>query len=239
MVKRPVLSKRNVLILASVLSIVLFAAGLLSGLAVSKITEQQAQQHAQQEMSFFVDYVNKLDDELSSVQVQEAFVNSLDEQQRCKLADTYFSQVAENLNYYWQRLPSRLEAYEQGRDLSPEYLQLKDEYAKLSLRAWLIARENEKNCHSNVRPILYFYSANCTACVTQGEILDNVKTVLQTENQTILPFTVDINQSESTLQLIKQYYNITQVPAMIIDDQVYQGRVFSGTEIALSLLKRG
>jgi hypothetical protein len=237
MAKRQALSRRSILILAAVLSIALFAAGLISGLAVSKIVEQQAQQRAQQEMTFFVDYVNKLDDELSSVQVQEAFVNSLDEKQRCGLADAYFSQVAKNLNYYWQRLPARLEAYEQGRELSPEYLQLKAEYTKLSLRAWLIARGNERDCHSDVRPVLYFYSADCADCVAQGEILDHVKAAMQMENQTVLPFTVDINETEPGLTLIREYYNVTRVPALIIDDHALQGRLFSEVEIGLAFAK--
>jgi len=228
---RPRISRRNALILAGVLSVALFAAGLLSGLAASKIMEQRVQQRTQQETSFFVDYVNKLDDQLQSTQIQESFVNSLDEEKRCALATTYFAQVAQSLNYYWQRLPSRLEQYEQGRVLSPEYLQLKDEYTKLSLRAWIIARDNERQCNTTVRPILYFYDSDCQACVAQGEVLDEVKAQMTAENITALPFTNDLRQNESAIRLIRTYYNITTVPALVIDDTVLQGRVHSAEEI--------
>lgn len=232
---RPPISRRNALILAAILSVALFAAGLFSGLAASKIMEQRVQQRTQQETAFFVDYVNKLDDQLQSTQIQESFVNSLDEEKRCALATTYFSQVAQSLNYYWQRLPSRLEQYEQGRTLSTAYLQLKDEYTKLSLRAWIIARDNEQQCNTTVKPILYFYDSDCKACVAQGEILDEVKTKMRAENITALPFTIDLQENESAIKLIKTYYNITKVPALVIDDTVLQGRVYSAEEITKAM----
>lgn len=224
------LSKRSILILAAVVSVLLFAAGLLSGLGVMRIAEERAEG----EVAFFVDYVDRFESQVRSVQIQEDFVNSLDERRRCAFAEDYFSQASESLTYYWSVLPSRLEEYEQGRELGADYLALKEEYARLSLRAWIIARENERKCGAS-RPILYLYAADCAACVAQGETLDRVKEALGELNETVLVFTVDYSQPEPALATIKEYYGITSVPALVIGEHALQGRAFSAAEVSVAL----
>ena len=230
--------KRNLIIIAAVLSIVLYGAGLLSGLSFSKLVEKNLEQKTKADLNVIVDYVQNLDSDLQSIQIQELFVQSLNENDTCKFADVYFSQINENLNYFWKLLPARLEEYEKNTAPTKEYLDLKRQYTKLSLRAWIIAKENYKRCDTRIVPVLYFYSANCTDCVSQGEALDNVKQALALTNNSLIVFTVDYNYNEPALNLVKKYYKINDVPALIINDHVLIGRLFSENEILVDIMNK-
>jgi len=232
------IKKRNLIIIAVVLSLVLYAAGLLSGLSFSKFVEKNIEQKTQKDLAEVVNYVQSLDSDLQSIQIEELFVKSLDENDTCKFADLYFSQINQNLNQFWKILPARLEEYEQSTTPSKDYLDLKRQYTKLSLRAWIIAKENYEKCNTGVVPVLYLYSANCSDCVKQGEALDDVKQFLSIQNISLIVFTVDFDYNEAALDLVKKYYAIEKVPALIVDGNLLQGRLFSENEIIISLNKK-
>jgi len=227
--------KRNLIILAIIISIILYLAGLFSGLSYSKFVQKNIEQKTEQDIAVIVDYVKNLDSDLQSIQIQELFVNSLSENNTCSFADVYFSQVNQNLNYFWKILPARLEEYESLNQPSKEYLELKKQYTTLSLRAWITAKSNYEKCKTRIVPVLYFYSSNCTECIQQGEVLDNVKSFLAEENKSLIVFTVDYNYQEPSLDLIKKYYNVEYVPALIMEDEVLQGRLFTENEIIMRL----
>ena len=232
--RKIILGRKSLVALALVISVLLYLAGVYSGLQASRVIEERTGQ----DISFLVAYIDNLDSELRSLQIQEQFFNSLDETEACRFADTYFSEAASSLNYYWSIFPARLEDYEQGRTLTDEYLELKDEYTKLSIRAWLVARENYNKCDAKVVPVLYFYSTDCERCVRQGEILDDLKHTMQERNKTVVSFTIDIDSEEPAVKLITQFYNITEVPALAVNEQVLQGGVFTEERI-MTLLKDG
>jgi hypothetical protein len=231
----PVFKKSTVIIVALILSVALYAAGLLSGLSYSKYVEQRIENKTGQDTAFLVDFVKGLDSDLQSLQIEELFINSLDSNNTCRFADVYFSQMSQDLSYFWGVLPSRLEAYEKDNKPSQQYLDLKQSYTKLSLRAWVIAKKNYQDCGTDIVPVLYFYSKDCTDCVAQGESLDNLKTLLSERGKKLIVFTVDFDYSEPALDLVKKYYDIKGVPALVVNDKALQGRFFSENEILLSL----
>lgn len=234
--------RRVAFLTAGILAIVLFGAGLFSGLYVSKTVEQRqkidltrVELQQQQEIEYLVDYVNNLEGDLQNFQLQEIFINSLSRRDACELAETYFSQTAANLDYYWRVLPSRLEEYEREGNTDEEYEAVKKQYTKLSLRAWLISRNNDRQCETNIIPLLYFYSADCTDCTHQGEELDRLRDNMSAENKTVIAFTLDSNAPEPAVALIKQYYNVTETPAIIAREKVLQGRVYTDSELRRAL----
>jgi len=229
--------KRSLIIIAIVLSLVLYIAGLLSGLGFSKFTEKKIGMRTEAELSVMKDYVSRLDSDLQSAQVGEMFVQSLNDKDHCNLSSIYFEQIKKNLNYFWSVLPARLESYEENLKPSKDYSALKDKYTLLSLRAWIIARNNYEECDSDIIPVLYFYSSGCPDCVNQGEELDKLKAFLEEKNKSLIVFTVDYSQEEPSLEIIREYYGIRSVPAIVINERVLQGRLFSQNEVLLSLKK--
>ena len=53
--------------------------------------------------------------------------------------------------------------------------------------------------------------------------------------KTVIVFTLDFNYPESALDLVKEYYQIKEVPAIIVNDKVLQGKLFTANEILLNL----
>jgi len=227
--------RRSLIIISVIFALALYVAGLLSGLSFSKFMEKNIEQKTKADINDIVEYVKSLDSDLQSIQIQESFVQSLNEKDTCRFADVYFSQINQNLNYFWKVLPARLEEYERTTEPTQEYLELKRQYTKLSLRAWIISKDNYQKCNTKIIPVLYLYSANCTDCVKQGEVLDNVKNFLAAENKSLIVFTVDSAYKEAALDLVKKYYGISAVPAIIINDAMLQGRLFSENEIILKI----
>ncbi len=228
----------TIIIIAIVLALILFAAGLFSGLYVARSVEVRSREsllsierRQQEDVTLLTRYVDNLQRNLQKYQLQEQFINSLNTSQRCVLTETYFNHTIRDLNFYWAVLPSRLEEYERVNELDERYLTLKEEYTALSIRAWLIARDTTTECDSTVVPALYFYDANCEDCVAQGAQLDIVKQTIDARNQTFIAFTVDSLSNEPVISLIKQHYNITATPAIIIADTVLQGQVYSSAEV--------
>lgn len=234
--KSKVTIKRSTLMLiAVVLSAVLFFSGLISGLSYSKYVEARFEENTKKEVGFLIDYVDSLDGELQSLQLQEKFIDSLDEDYKCEFSDAYFSELNPELEYYWNILPQRLEEYESNNEETEEYLALKKEYTKASIRAWITTKNNYNKCNTRIVPILYFYSKDCAICVRQGEELDELRQLLNEAGKDILVFTVDYNYDEPALNLIKTYYNITSVPAIVVNEKVLQGDIVYGGKILLQL----
>jgi hypothetical protein len=225
---------RKQLILASILSILLFGMGLASGLYVSALVAERQEA----ESAFLLDHVEQLERDLHAYQLQERFVDSLNETQTCDFAQTYLHKTIEGLADYWSLLPERLEEYERGRLLTPEYIALKERYAIASLRTWIIARKNYDGCGNDPIPILYFYSSDCYECVRQGEALDRAQELFKEQNRSVLVFTMDAYIDLPAVEIIKAYYGIAAVPSLVINELTEQGKLTTA-ETIVSLASRG
>jgi hypothetical protein len=222
----------KLIIVAIVLSFMLFGIGLLSGLSYSRYIEQRTSE----DIRSMLEYVHGLDTGVRSLQLQESFIAGLQNSDRCRFSEKYYSQLMSNLSYYWNVLPKRLEEYEFGSQPTNEYIGLKKEYTRLSLRAWMIARANARECDTSTIPVLYLYKPDCQDCIAQGKQLDLLKDLAQKENLTALIFTVDYSADEPTVTLLLQYFDISRAPALVIGEQVLQGNVTSA-QILLNMLR--
>ncbi|MFH1408871.1 MAG: hypothetical protein ABIH34_03115 [Nanoarchaeota archaeon] len=216
--------KKGIIIVAIIVSILLYAAGVLSGLYANRLIKQETEQGLQ----FLKNYIDLLDENLDSVQLEQAFTETLEPEQRCSFSTIAMDDLMQDLSFFWERLPFRIEEYERGRQLSEEYLQLKEDYTIISLRTWITAKSIYDSCNTEFIPVLYFYSRSCDVCVDQGKELDALKRTLDKE---AMVFTIDIDADERIILRLQQFYNITQTPAIIIDGTVLQGRLYRAAEI--------
>jgi hypothetical protein len=229
--------RRSLIIISVIFALILYVAGLLSGFSFSKFTEKNIEEKTAKELGALMDYVKSLDSDLQSIQIQEMFVGSLNENDTCTFSEVYSSNINKNLNYFWSVLPARLEEYERNIKPTWEYLELKRQYTKLSLRAWIISKNNYDRCNSSIIPILYLYSKNCTGCIKQGEELDKLKQYMKENDKSLMVFTIDFDYDDSAIDLIKEYYKINRVPALIINNKLLQGRIFNESEMIVKLKK--
>ncbi len=217
-------SMRSSIIIAAVFaSVLIYIAGVMSGLYAGKI----AQKDTAQRLDALRDYITILDNTVKNEQLKDSFSQTLSDSKRCEFATISMSNLVEQLQGYWKRLPFRIEEYEQNNNqLSEQYLELKSQYTQASIQTWIAAKNTYERCNTTLIPILYLYSRNCTECINQGEELDIVQRHIANETMRAFVFTIDADSPEIILSSIKTYYNITSEPAVIVREKVFQGRVF-------------
>jgi len=241
--------RKVILLIAIVMSVILYLAGVFSGLYANKIIEKQTQsdmitfknetardiagikENTSLQIYNLKEYLSFLDTNLKTLQLEEIFIGTLDDDRRCKFSSISVNHMIEALQEYRDVLPFRIEEYERNNPLSDNYLELKKEYNELSLWTWMLSRNLQKRCNSTVVQGLYFYSTDCDECVMQGEELDIVTQNVTSQDRKIMLFTIDKNSDNVIVELILELYSINQTPAIIINDDVYQGRLFSSEEL--------
>ena len=223
--------RRNVIILTVVLSIILYLAGVISGLYANKIIEQKLSVKLDTEVNTLKNLVDNQALDIKNVLLQQFYIENFNDNS-CKFREIYLNHLYSQLNYYWEKLPARLELYEKTTPPSDNYNALKREYIRFLLRVWLIANKNYYECdNKNFLPILYFYTKDCANCVQQGEQFDRFNAMMKQLNTTLIVIPIDGNFNEDTIYLMQQFYNIKSYPAVIVNNTLIQGHVVTAENL--------
>ncbi|MEM4755760.1 MAG: hypothetical protein QW594_01365 [Candidatus Woesearchaeota archaeon] len=250
--KKP-LRKSTIIAIAIVLSLLLYIAGVLSGLYANKLLKQETEnnmnvlknqtkkevaaikEETQETIQYLQQNIHLLRDEFESIQIEQAFLDVLDPKEQCAYSTHALQTLIEKLQYYWQRLPERLEAYEQQETLSTEYQMLKQQYIDLSLRTWIIAKKRYNLCKTDMIQGIYFYSARCKECIRQGEALDKLKHLAS--NKEIMIVTIDFSSTNTIVAYLKEYYQLQEedLPVLILNDHLFKNSVYEANELLQAL----
>ena len=100
------------------------------------------------------------------------------------------------------------------------YIEIKREYLLAQIRYWLLNQRIKENCQAEHVSVLYFYSnEECTECGAQSTVLSYLKEKLKDK---LLVFSIDADfREESMVEILKQTYNITKIPSVVIEDTVF------------------
>jgi len=243
--------KNNKLIITVVIisSIFLYLAGVFSGLQASRIIEQKTEQDietlkeetkqdirflqedTEEQVEYLNEYIEFLETNLRSLQYEQAFAQTLEDKEQCRFSQITMGHLFSELARYWNILPYRIEQYEKENTLTDEYMVLKSQYTQLSVRTWMLAKSMHKQCDVDVVYGLHFYSTDCEDCVQQGEELDKLTSMVTDNGREFVLFPIDISSDESIVKVIKEYYRINSTPAVLLNDRVFQGRLYSAGEL--------
>ena len=219
MVTRKISVKRHVI--AVVLAILIF----LTGISLGSFLNQERANTLGDGME-----LSKLD--FDSLQIQYLFLTSALEKEKDCIASATI--LEENVNIL-DTLGNKLSKYIKSQVLTDEeeFKSLKREYTLAELRYWLLAKKVKEACNSDTQLILYFYSdATCESCPTQGVILSYLKGIFK---DNLLNFALDYDFTrEPMIKIMKNKYDITKTPTLIINDKKYEG--FYSKEELLNIL---
>lgn len=223
MVKRDV-SKKN-LIIAIILTLLLFSMGILIGLLVSERRISHLEQISKDQR---LDY--------ESLQLQFLMITDSNKEKSCPV-------LIESLEQNIKRLIStgeKIEKYSEDLNLnSKEFETLKRDYTLTQLNFWFLVKKSREICEKDVVPIIYFYSndKDCAYCSTQSRILTYVKGKFK-ERTMIFSFDGSFEQ-EALIPILKKVYNVQEYPSLIIDEKTYSGLITTNEleEIICSKLK--
>ncbi len=181
--------------------IVLFFVVFISGFLIGYFAERTGMVYAQSE-------IDRLRNQVDNMQLQEMFITG--EKVDCKLMYSTMGKVSWDLYDLVDRIKVT-------RPETEEFYGLKREADLMSLRTWIIARNIQQQCKSDIVPVLFIYSGYCPECNSQDAIL---KTVKQNHPE-VMVYAIDFDMKEDATNLVKAAYSITSTPSMIINHTLY------------------
>lgn len=209
MVKRDV-SKKN-LIIAVILTILLFSMGIMIGLLVSEKRIESLEQTAQDQRLNY-----------ESLQLQFLMINDANKEKSCPILIEALEENIKNLILSGEKI----EKFSNDLNTNPAGFDiLKRDYTLAQLKYWFLVKKSRNVCGKDVVPIIYFYSnaEDCSYCSAQSRILTYLKGKYE---ERIMVFSFDASfKKEALIPILKRVYSVTEYPSLVIEDKTYSGLV--------------
>lgn len=197
---------RRVYLLAAIISIVLYAAGVGTGYYlqgdISGIVEGQ---------------IGEVRQDISTVE-QELPLLSMRGEGSCSVLSTLSSDVNAKIDSILEKIVD-LERRGASREA---YDSLLSDYTSLAVRGWILSKDIQQSCIDNSVPVLYFYSVPCDDCVEQGEIMDVLK---KKYGEKLQVFALNYQIDQSSVKILTKSFGIESTPAILIESRTFQGLV--------------
>lgn len=118
-------------------------------------------------------------------------------------------------------------------------IELKRQYFILEAQAYLLSKKVNDRCNVGDLLVLYFYSNNnCENCRQQGEDLLRARDrFLASTNRTVKIYSFDGELGSPVADALKQKYNVSGYPTVIINENAYRG--YNSIEKMLGLFEEG
>ncbi|MBD3164468.1 hypothetical protein GF323_04660 [Candidatus Woesearchaeota archaeon] len=109
----------------------------------------------------------------------------------------------------------------------PFYLEQKKEFNRKEILYFSMMKKMKEMCGINQTIITYFYrkKEECPDCDAQSFVLSDIKRDLENmgKDEEIAIFSFDSNLDLPAINMLLVYYNVTEFPCMIIDDEKHCG----------------
>jgi thiol-disulfide isomerase/thioredoxin len=161
--------------------------------------------------------IDELEISFSNLALEEEFYRSVATDSKT-LCNIYISKANE-LALQAGKLGSYLESFREISKFGLHNIEsLKDKYFILNLQLWLYMRKLREECNYNVTTILLFYTSvkKCDDCIAQGIVLDQLK---KKDPNKYMIFAIDADSKLGIVNALKVYFNVTQVPTLIINEK--------------------
>jgi thiol-disulfide isomerase/thioredoxin len=194
---------KNVYVFAAVLSIVLYALGILTGIYLQKNTERVVERR-----------LDEIEKSIESTQLEYLYITSLGDKISC---DALRTMVDDTTNNVWQIGQQLIELEGSKND---RFFELKKQYSLLSIRAWIFNNYLNDKCKDDKIILLYFYSIPCPDCEKQGKELDELRGDFKDD---IKIFVLDGGLDLPMINTLKKTYGINVTPSVVFGNKTFSG----------------
>ncbi len=199
----------GIIISALVISAIMFGAGMFVGYGMN-----------QEKLSSLESNINSIVGDVQNFQLQFLSFDVLGANATCPLLESTLSEI--NKKSY--DIGGKLTSFGMEGEIRDEsdYLRTKVQYSRLLTNYWLLAEKLKSACNTNIDTIVYFYTKDCKLCDDQAFVLSYLK---NRYGEKLLIFTLDADMDEPSVKTLKNYYSITEYPALIINGKPHTGFV--------------
>ena len=198
----------NIYLKTLLITVFVFGAGLLLGLYIERFF-----------VSDLLSRTTNIENSVKEIELEMLYFQGLNESYSC----SFLNEIIKKTNNNLDTLANLLLSYSEKNILftREEVKSIKQTYTYLLLKDWLLQESIKKTCGTKTVTILYFYSTEgCDDCITQG----NVLTVLKNDfKEKVMVFPLDIEIDIGMVNILMSNFNITSMPALVIDGDVYPG----------------
>jgi len=205
MVRTPI--KKSRYIFALILTILVFSLGILIGNVLT-----------QSRINFTSSLIEEQRLEYDSLQLQYLYLAEFLQEANCPATLKALDENLNNLEIVRAKLENYLEKDDQEKLRS-----VKRDYTLAQLRYWFLSKQAAEICgQDDLVALIYFYSSrDCDDCENQGAILTSLKRDFKNN---LLVFSIDASfDQEPMVGILKEYFGITKVPSLIINDELVDG----------------
>ncbi len=146
-----------------------------------------------------------------------------------KMACLAFEEKIKDLDSTLWKLGERLDKYREATEefyKSEYYKRQKQIFNENQVFYYLLMKKMIEQCEIDKSTILFFYadSTICRQCDDQSFILSDINQIdYEKGKQDIAIFPLDTDLNITTINLLYQYYNVTELPCIIIDEEKFCG----------------
>src|SRR3989338_9450200 len=195
---------------SGIITLLVFSLGLTLGLVI------------EDERYNLIETINQNQDaKFRSVQLQYLFLNSFKGENNCPILSTTLKDAVRDLDDSLSRVIAQ---EEEKRSSSERKLLIQKLYVLDNMRYWLLAIQTKERCNLKIIPILYFYTEKCSSCPNQGTVLTYFKKLFG-ERVLVFPINLDLREEESMVEIVRNQFNISKVPTIVLDNKKYEGVV--------------
>ncbi len=198
-------SFRTVYIVAAIISIVLYAFGVMTGIYIQKSV-----------LSVVESDIDSIRQNVENAQ-QEILLFSFRGKESCAVLSSLSTEISSKLS----NLANELIRLENEGETGTKFVELKREYGSLTIRAWILRSSINANCNEGILPILYYYSVPCEKCIEQGRVIDNI--IEEGFREHISVYALDKDIDHALVRTLVKSHGIAEAPSLVIEKDVYQG----------------
>lgn len=101
----------------------------------------------------------------------------------------------------------------------PQVSLIRDQYALLQIKDYMLKKQLQERCGENIETILYFFGHDCSKCKEQSIVLDEIGA----RYPEIRIYWFDIDSTTPAMKTLMSIFNVKDVPALVIKDKYYEG----------------
>jgi hypothetical protein len=142
-----------------------------------------------------------------------------------KMTCMVFTEKLKTLDKSIWNLGLKIDEYRQaGQDIfeNPWYLSQKTLFNQQEVLYLSLLKKSKQKCGFKTPIVLFFYqnSVDCRKCDDQSFILGDIR---RKEGNDIAVFSFDVDRNLTTVNLLKDFYGVNQLPCLVIDDKTFCG----------------